>query len=93
MLNKNIEHNLIKEVKNNLIKSMQIRAEKLLNSLANMDTKNPNNQNNDSIVVRLAYGEVSFLFTADIERKRELLLIAKQKNKKVWGKSYLMSMF
>ena len=32
MLNKNTEHDLIKEVKNNLIKSMQIRAEKLLNS-------------------------------------------------------------
>ena len=31
MLNKNIEHDLIKEVKNNLIKSMRIQAEKLLN--------------------------------------------------------------
>ena len=31
MLNKNIGHDLIKEVKNNLIKSMQTRAEKLLN--------------------------------------------------------------
>jgi len=31
MLNKNAEHDLIKEVKNNLIKSMQTRAEKLLN--------------------------------------------------------------
>jgi transposase len=31
MLNKNMEHDLIKEVKNNLIKSMQTRAEKLLN--------------------------------------------------------------
>jgi len=31
MLNKNTEHDLIKEVKNNLIKSMQTRAEKLLN--------------------------------------------------------------
>jgi transposase len=31
MLNKNIEHDLIKEVKNKLIKSMQTRAEKLLN--------------------------------------------------------------
>jgi len=31
MLNENTEHDLIKEVKNNLIKSMQTRAEKLLN--------------------------------------------------------------
>lgn len=31
MLKKNMEHDLIKEVKNNLIKSMQIKAEKLLN--------------------------------------------------------------
>lgn len=31
MLNENTKHDLIKEVKNNLIKSMQIRAEKLLN--------------------------------------------------------------
>lgn len=31
MLNENTEHDLIKEVKNNLIKSMQIKAEKLLN--------------------------------------------------------------
>ena len=31
MLNKNIEYDLIKEIKNNLIKSMQTRAEKLLN--------------------------------------------------------------
>jgi transposase InsO family protein len=31
MLNKDMEHDLIKEVKSNLIKSMQIRAEKLLN--------------------------------------------------------------
>lgn len=31
MLNKNTKHDLIKEVKNNLIKSMQTRAEKLLN--------------------------------------------------------------
>jgi hypothetical protein len=31
MLNKNKEYDLIKEVKNNLIKSMQIKAEKLLN--------------------------------------------------------------
>ncbi len=31
MLNKNKKHDLIKEVKNNLINSMQIRAEKLLN--------------------------------------------------------------
>jgi len=31
MLNKNIGHDLIKEVKNNLIKSIQTRAEKLLN--------------------------------------------------------------
>jgi len=31
MLNKNTEHDLIKEVKNSLTKSMQIRAEKLLN--------------------------------------------------------------
>ena len=31
MLNKNTEHDLIKEVKDNLIKSMQIKAEKLLN--------------------------------------------------------------
>ncbi len=31
MLNKDMEHDLIKEVKNNLIKSMQTRAEKLLN--------------------------------------------------------------
>ncbi len=31
MLNKNTKHDLIKEIKNNLIKSMQIKAEKLLN--------------------------------------------------------------
>jgi len=31
MLNENAEHDLIKEVRNNLIKSMQTRAEKLLN--------------------------------------------------------------
>jgi len=31
MLNENAKHDLIKEIKNNLIKSMQIRAEKLLN--------------------------------------------------------------
>jgi len=31
MLNRNIEHDLIKEIKDNLIKSMQTRAEKLLN--------------------------------------------------------------
>lgn len=31
MLNKNMEHDLIREVKNNLIKSMQTKAEKLLN--------------------------------------------------------------
>jgi len=31
MLNRNIEHDLIKEARNNLIKSMQTRAEKLLN--------------------------------------------------------------
>lgn len=31
MLNKDLEHDLIKEVKNNLIKSMQTKAEKLLN--------------------------------------------------------------
>jgi transposase len=31
MLNENTEHDLIKEVKNNLIKSMQTKAEKLLN--------------------------------------------------------------
>jgi len=31
MLNKNAEHDLIKEIKDNLIKSMQTRAEKLLN--------------------------------------------------------------
>jgi len=32
MLNKNREDDLIKEVKNNLTKSMQLKAEKLLNS-------------------------------------------------------------
>jgi len=31
MLNRNIEHDLIKEVKDNLIKSIQTKAEKLLN--------------------------------------------------------------
>ena len=63
---------------------------KILNPLTNMNTKNPNNQNNDSIVARLAYGEVSFLFTADIERKRELLLIAKQKEQKSLGQELLV---
>ena len=53
---------------------------KILNPLTNMDAKSPNNQNNDSIVARLAYDEISFLFTSDIEKRRELLLIDKQEN-------------
>lgn len=51
---------------------------KILNPLVNLQGTNPINHNNDSIVARLNFNEISFLFTSDIEKERELLLVQKQ---------------
>jgi competence protein ComEC len=53
---------------------------KILNPLVNLEGKNPENHNNNSIVARLNFNETSFLFTSDIEEERELLLVQKQAN-------------
>jgi competence protein ComEC len=52
---------------------------KILNPLVNLEGKDPENHNNNSIVTRLIFRETSFLFTSDIEKERELLLVQKQR--------------
>jgi len=52
---------------------------KILNPLVNLEGTNPVNHNNHSIITRLAFNEISFLFTSDIEKEREIALIQKQK--------------
>ena len=51
---------------------------KILNPLIKMERLNPANHNNNSIVARLNFNETSFLFTSDIEKEREILLVQKQ---------------
>jgi len=52
---------------------------KILNPLVSLQGTDPINHNNDSIVTRLNFNKVSFLFTSDIEKEREFLLLQKQK--------------
>ena len=52
---------------------------KILNPLTSLEELDPINHNNNSIVARLSFKETSFLFTSDIEKERELVLVQKQK--------------
>jgi len=53
---------------------------KILNPLISVAGTDPESHNNNSIVARLAFNEVSFLFTADIQDEAEKALIQKQKD-------------
>ena len=53
---------------------------KILNPLISVAGTDPKNHNNNSIVTRLVFNEVSFLFTADIEDEAEMALVQKQKS-------------
>ena len=51
---------------------------KILNPLVKLNGVDPISHNNNSIVTRLVFNEISFLFTSDIEKEREILLVQKQ---------------
>ena len=51
---------------------------KVLNPLVKLQGADPISHNNNSIVIRLTFNEISFLFTSDIEQEREILLVQKQ---------------
>ena len=53
---------------------------KILNPLIKVAGTDPESHNNNSIVARLIFNEVSFLFTADIQDEAEMALVQKQKS-------------
>lgn len=53
---------------------------KILNPLIKVAGTDPESHNNNSIVARLIFNEVSFLFTADIQDEAEKALVQKQKD-------------
>ncbi len=59
---------------------------KILNPLVKLKGADPINHNNNSIVIRLVFNEISFLLTSDIEKERELTLVQKQE---VLGQNFL----